>query len=234
MQSAHALAFKLWRPRAFILSDFRLPWQCTHPSESRYQIKNNEASSPNLIKSPCVITLLSPTLVTRTIHEYQPLFDWILVYFTGKMAEVSAVKIPPYNFCDPQLWFSTCEQTFAFGVPKAITDTCTKFNYIVSNLPPEATAIVRDFIVTPDETDPYGAIKAQLIHFTQRSEGAYVGTFSSVATDLSANYLGIHCANNRRESRRSRRQNPRNEHSQRFTFDKRHRFIQRKSYPPRD
>ncbi|GFQ96794.1 transposon Tf2-9 polyprotein [Trichonephila clavata] len=79
------------------------------------------------------------------------------------MAEITAVKIPPYNFSDPQLWFSTSELTFALGVPKAITDTCTKFNYIVSNLPPEAAAIVRDLIITPDETDPYGAIKAQLI-----------------------------------------------------------------------
>ncbi|GFR28823.1 transposon Tf2-9 polyprotein [Trichonephila clavata] len=79
------------------------------------------------------------------------------------MAEITTVKIPPYNFSDPQLWFSTCERTFALGVPKAITDTCTRFNYIVSNLPPEAAAIVRDLIITPDETDPYGAIKAQLI-----------------------------------------------------------------------
>ncbi|GFW26805.1 transposon Tf2-6 polyprotein [Trichonephila clavipes] len=127
---------------------------------------------------------------------------------------------------------------------EAITDTFTKFNYIVSNLPPEAAAIVRDLIITPDETDPYGTIKAQLIQRTGRvaqqeirklltseelgdrkpSEllrtmnrraashnvpgGAYVGTFSSAATDPSANYLGIHHANNRRESRRSRRQNP--------------------------
>ncbi|GFT54649.1 transposon Tf2-9 polyprotein [Trichonephila clavipes] len=98
------------------------------------------------------------------------------------MAEITAVKIPPFNFNDPQLWFSTCERTFALGVPKAITDTFTKFNYIVSNLPPEAAAIVRDLIITPDETDPYDAIKAQLIQrtgesFAQRSEGAYVGTF---------------------------------------------------------
>ncbi|GFQ97987.1 peptidase A2 domain-containing protein [Trichonephila clavata] len=85
------------------------------------------------------------------------------------MAEITAVKIPPYNFSDPQLWFSTCERTFALGVPKAITDTCTNFNYIVSNLPPEAAAIVRDLIITPDETDPYGAIKAQLIQRTGES-----------------------------------------------------------------
>ncbi|GFQ69555.1 transposon Tf2-9 polyprotein [Trichonephila clavata] len=70
------------------------------------------------------------------------------------MAEITAVKTPPYNFSDPQLWFSTCERTFALGVPKAITDTCTKFNCIVSNLPPEAAAIVRDLIITPDERIP--------------------------------------------------------------------------------
>ncbi|GFT07264.1 transposon Tf2-9 polyprotein [Trichonephila clavipes] len=85
------------------------------------------------------------------------------------MAEITAVKIPPFNFNDPQLWFSTCERTFALGVPKAITDTFTKFNYIVSNLPPEAAAIVRDLIITPDETDPYGAIKVQLIQRTGES-----------------------------------------------------------------
>ncbi|GFQ71039.1 transposon Tf2-9 polyprotein [Trichonephila clavata] len=85
------------------------------------------------------------------------------------MAEITAVKIPPYNFSDPQLWFSTCERTFALGVPKAITDTCTKFNCIVSNLPPEAAAIVRDLIITPDGTDPYDAIKAQLIQRTGES-----------------------------------------------------------------
>ncbi|GFX15610.1 transposon Tf2-9 polyprotein [Trichonephila clavipes] len=79
------------------------------------------------------------------------------------MAEVTAVKIPLYNFIDPQLWFSTWEQTFALRVMKVITGTYTKFNYIVSNLPPEAAAIVSDLIITPDETDSYGAIKAQLI-----------------------------------------------------------------------
>ncbi|GFX70724.1 transposon Tf2-6 polyprotein [Trichonephila clavipes] len=59
----------------------------------------------------------------------------------------------------------------------------TKFNYTVPNLPPESAVIVRDLIITPDEMDPYGAIKAQMIQrtgdFAQRSERAYVGTFSS-------------------------------------------------------
>ncbi|GFV12279.1 transposon Tf2-9 polyprotein [Trichonephila clavipes] len=140
--------------------------------------------------------------------------------------------MPPYNFSDPQLLFSTCERTFAHGVPKPITDTCTKFNYIISHLPAEAAAIVIDIIITPDETDPYSAIKAELIQrtgessqqirklstseelgdreafrtpqykesaysFAQRSKRTHVGTFPSAATDLSANYLGIHHPNNR-------------------------------------
>ncbi|GFW29869.1 transposon Tf2-9 polyprotein [Trichonephila clavipes] len=70
---------------------------------------------------------------------------------------------------NPQLWFSTCERTFALGILKAITDTRPKFNCIVSNLPSEAAAIVRDLVITPDETDPYGAIKAQLIQRTFES-----------------------------------------------------------------
>ncbi|GFT96117.1 transposon Tf2-6 polyprotein [Trichonephila clavipes] len=84
------------------------------------------------------------------------------------MAEITAVKIPPFNCNDPQLWFSTCERTFNLGVPKAIMDTFTKFYYIVSDLPPEAAAIVRD-LITPKETDPYGDIKAQLIQRTSES-----------------------------------------------------------------
>ncbi|GFS35953.1 transposon Tf2-9 polyprotein [Trichonephila inaurata madagascariensis] len=86
------------------------------------------------------------------------------------MAEITAVKIPPYNFSDPQLWFSTCERIFALGVPKAITDTCTKYNYIVSNLPPEAAAIVRVLIITPDENGSlWLVLKTQLIQRTGES-----------------------------------------------------------------
>ncbi|GBN54786.1 Transposon Tf2-9 polyprotein [Araneus ventricosus] len=79
------------------------------------------------------------------------------------MTEISAVRIPPYNFGDPHLWFAMCDRTFALGVPKAVTDSVTKFNYIVSNLPPEAAAIVRDVIINPDTVDPYTQIKTQLI-----------------------------------------------------------------------
>ncbi|GFY04877.1 transposon Ty3-G Gag-Pol polyprotein [Trichonephila clavipes] len=102
------------------------------------------------------------------------------------MAEVTAVKIPPYNFCDPQLWFSTCERNLPSEYRKRLQTRARNLIILYQTChrkPPQ--------------------------FFAQRSEGAYVGTFSSAATDLSANYLGIHHANNRRESRRSRRQNPR-------------------------
>lgn len=73
------------------------------------------------------------------------------------------LKIPGYNFADPALWFHMCECTFELGAPKAISESRTKFNYIVSHLPPEAASIVRDVITKPDPTDPYKHIKDELI-----------------------------------------------------------------------
>ncbi|XP_023237327.1 uncharacterized protein LOC111636341 [Centruroides sculpturatus] len=79
------------------------------------------------------------------------------------MAEIGAVKIPPYNFSDPALWFHMCESTFVLGSPKPITESATKFNYVVAHLPPEVASTVRDIIISPDCTDPYGHIKVELI-----------------------------------------------------------------------
>ncbi|GBL77604.1 hypothetical protein AVEN_152853-1 [Araneus ventricosus] len=53
------------------------------------------------------------------------------------MSEVGAVQIPVYNRSDPALWFIMCESTFKLAVPKPITESVTKFNYVVSHLPPE-------------------------------------------------------------------------------------------------
>lgn len=85
------------------------------------------------------------------------------------MSEINAVKIPPYNFHDPSLWFIMCESTFALGLPKPITESSTKFNYIVAHLPPEAAQIVRDAIINPDKTDPYDFLKKELIKRTGES-----------------------------------------------------------------
>lgn len=79
------------------------------------------------------------------------------------MAEVSAVKIPPYNYSDPALWFILCESTFELGTPKAITDSKTKYNYVVSHIPPDAASLVRDILLDPGTEDPYGKVKEELI-----------------------------------------------------------------------
>ncbi|GBO15314.1 hypothetical protein AVEN_87929-1 [Araneus ventricosus] len=80
------------------------------------------------------------------------------------MTEVGAVKIPPYNFSYPHLWFAMCDRSLGLEVLKPVTDNVTKFNYIVSNLQPEADAFVRDVIMNPDAVDPCAVIKTQLIY----------------------------------------------------------------------
>ncbi|XP_023216998.1 uncharacterized protein LOC111619504 [Centruroides sculpturatus] len=85
------------------------------------------------------------------------------------MAEIGAVKIPPYNFSDPALWFHMCESTFALGSPKLITGSATKFNYVVAHLPPEVSSTVKDIIISPDHTDLYSHIKVELITRSSKS-----------------------------------------------------------------
>ncbi|GFW41299.1 transposon Ty3-G Gag-Pol polyprotein [Trichonephila clavipes] len=56
-----------------------------------------------------------------------------------------------------------CDSTFQLGCPKAITDSRTKFNYIIANLPPEAATIIRGVIMNPDPVEPYGKARTELI-----------------------------------------------------------------------
>lgn len=79
------------------------------------------------------------------------------------MGETAAVLIPPFIRADPSLWFHMLESTFALATPKAITDTKTKYNYVVANLPPDTATAVRDVIMQPDATDPYADLKAKII-----------------------------------------------------------------------
>ncbi|GFV84513.1 hypothetical protein TNCV_2481271 [Trichonephila clavipes] len=80
------------------------------------------------------------------------------------MTEVNAVQIPAYNKSDPALWFIMCESTFALATPKPITESITKYNYIVSHIPPDIASLVRDILIKPDATDPYGNLKTELIN----------------------------------------------------------------------
>ncbi|GFV86518.1 transposon Tf2-9 polyprotein [Trichonephila clavipes] len=56
-----------------------------------------------------------------------------------------------------------CDSTFQLGCPKAITDSRTKFNYIITHLPPEAATIIRDVIMNPDPVEPYEKVRTELI-----------------------------------------------------------------------
>lgn len=76
---------------------------------------------------------------------------------------VAAIKIPLYNHADPTLWFKMCESTFELGTPKAVTESKTKYNYVVSHLPPETASLVRDVLMSPEEKDPYQQLKDELI-----------------------------------------------------------------------
>ncbi|GBN83551.1 Retrovirus-related Pol polyprotein from transposon 17.6 [Araneus ventricosus] len=68
------------------------------------------------------------------------------------MSEVGAVQIPVYNRSDPALWFIMFESTFKLAVPKPITESVTKFNYVISHLPPEVASLVRDILMNPGAT----------------------------------------------------------------------------------
>ncbi|GFT66033.1 uncharacterized protein TNCV_198741 [Trichonephila clavipes] len=85
------------------------------------------------------------------------------------MTEVNAVQIPAYNKSDPALWFIMCESTFALATPKPITESITKYNYIVSHIPPDIASLVRDILIKPDATDPYGNLKTELINRSRES-----------------------------------------------------------------
>lgn len=80
------------------------------------------------------------------------------------MSEVFAVQIPVYNRSDPALWFVMCESTFALATPKPITESQTKYNYVVSHLPPDTASLVRDILMKPDANDPYSQLKTELIN----------------------------------------------------------------------
>lgn len=79
------------------------------------------------------------------------------------MTEISAVKMPLFIPTDPALWFKMVESTFELAVPKAITESKTKYNYCVSHLPPDIAMTVRDVILSPDVTDPFLMLKNEVI-----------------------------------------------------------------------
>ncbi|KAF8791342.1 uncharacterized protein LOC129959660 [Argiope bruennichi] len=85
-------------------------------------------------------------------------------------AETAAVVIPPFIKPDPALWFHMLDSTFELASPKAITESKTKYNYVVVHLPPEIATVVRDVIIQPHSTDPYSDLKAIVIERCSESK----------------------------------------------------------------
>ncbi|GFW65366.1 uncharacterized protein TNCV_396321 [Trichonephila clavipes] len=78
------------------------------------------------------------------------------------MSEVS--RVPIYNKADSALWFIMCEISFALPCLKPKTESITKFNSIVSPLPPEVASLMRDILTNPDKIHPYNHLKTVLIN----------------------------------------------------------------------
>ena len=84
-------------------------------------------------------------------------------------APVNAVslKIPPFWPSDPQIWFAQVEAQFS---TRGVTSERNKFDHVVASLAPEYAQEVRDLILSPPRTTPFGTLKTQLIERNAASE----------------------------------------------------------------
>lgn len=80
----------------------------------------------------------------------------------------AALKIPPFWSNRPDLWFLQVETQFRL---KGITSSNTKYDYLISSLPPDSMVIVSDFLANPPrEGDKFDLIKRLLVARCQDTE----------------------------------------------------------------
>ena len=93
---------------------------------------------------------------------------------------VSAVglKLPVFWPGDPELWFAQVEAQFS---TQRISDERTMYAHVVAPLSKEYAAEVRDLLLHPPTTAPYGTLKAALIHRTSESETSRLNQLLSAA-----------------------------------------------------
>ncbi|XP_046621089.1 uncharacterized protein LOC124305557 [Neodiprion virginianus] len=71
-----------------------------------------------------------------------------------------ALKLPPFNPLDLQLWF--CMADLAFNASAIVLES-TKFGHILALLDPKHAQEVRDIILQPPTENPYTTLKNELI-----------------------------------------------------------------------
>ncbi|GFW45293.1 uncharacterized protein TNCV_4734011 [Trichonephila clavipes] len=102
---------------------------------------------------------VSKTVKMRDFKFKEPWCNFVLKPCT--ISEVSAVQIPLYNRFNPALWFIIYESTFALATPKPVTESVTRYNYVVANLTSDTASLVRDNLMHPDAMHPYAQIRKQ-------------------------------------------------------------------------
>jgi hypothetical protein len=83
--------------------------------------------------------------------------------------QISAVslKLPPPWMNDMEMWLHVVESQF---VTRGITKELTKFHYVVGALTPDLASRLRKIIFKPPDTDPYKALKAEILKQTTLTE----------------------------------------------------------------
>ncbi|XP_064468654.1 uncharacterized protein LOC135382311 [Ornithodoros turicata] len=78
-----------------------------------------------------------------------------------------AVRLPPFWPANPYIWFVQAECQFQLA---GITTQATRYQHVVSSLPPEVASDVADILCALMGTTPYDTLKAAIIKRTTASE----------------------------------------------------------------
>ncbi|XP_064470083.1 uncharacterized protein LOC135384829 [Ornithodoros turicata] len=79
----------------------------------------------------------------------------------------ASVRLPPFWPANPTIWFVQVECQFQLA---GITTQATKYQHVVSVLPPEVASDVTDILCAPSGPTPYDTLKAAIIQRTMASD----------------------------------------------------------------
>jgi hypothetical protein len=82
-----------------------------------------------------------------------------------------AVRLPPFWFDKPNVWFAQAEAQFTLA---GITSDSTRYNHVVAQLDTRLAAEVEDIITNPPKDGAYLVLRAELTRRLSRSDGERV------------------------------------------------------------